>query len=70
MKPKKRVLRIGLEVLLWALSILLIMVFVRAGLDKFDGSSGWARAFTLWGYPVWFRVLIGVLELAAALLHG
>jgi putative oxidoreductase len=57
-----------MEVLLWALAAMLIVVFARAGWDKFDSSSGWARAFTFWKYPVWFRLLIGVLELAAALL--
>jgi putative oxidoreductase len=60
--------RIALEVLLWVLAAMLFMVFVRAGWDKFDPSSGWARAFRAWGYPVWFRILIGVLELLAALL--
>lgn len=60
--------RIALEVLLWAVSLLLITVFVRAGWAKFDESSGWARAFLTWGYPIWFRLLIGVLELAASLL--
>jgi uncharacterized membrane protein YphA (DoxX/SURF4 family) len=44
------------------------MVFVRAGWDKFDDASGWARAFSVWGYPVWFRVLVGVIEIGAALL--
>jgi len=68
MSPKNRVLRIGLEVLLWALAVMLITVFARAGWDKFDPASGWARAFTFWGYPVWFRLLIGVLEIGAALL--
>lgn len=58
----------ALEVLLWVLAALLITVFVPAGWDKFDASSGWAKAFRFWGYPVWFRVLIGVLEIAAALL--
>ena len=68
MTQKNRVLRIGLEVLLWVLSVMLILVFVRAGWAKFDPGSGWARAFAFWGYPVWFRLTIGVLELAAALL--
>jgi hypothetical protein len=68
MTVKNRWLRIVREVLLWVLAAMLIMVFVRAGLDKFDASSGWARAFSVWGYPVWFRILIGVLEIAAALL--
>jgi len=65
---KGRAGRIALEVLLWALALFLISVFARAGLAKFDDGSGWARAFTFWGYPVWFRILIGVLELAAAIL--
>jgi uncharacterized membrane protein YphA (DoxX/SURF4 family) len=68
MRVKDQWLRIGREVLLWALAAMLIMVFVRAGLDKFDASSGWARAFNVWGYAVWFRILIGVLEIGAALL--
>jgi putative oxidoreductase len=59
-------MRIGLEVLLWALCLRLVMVFAVAGWDKFDATSGWARAFTNWGYPVWFRVLIGAVEIAAA----
>lgn len=68
MTHNNRVLAIGLEVLLWALSIKLILVFARAGWDKFDAGSGWARAFAVWGYPVWFRLTIGVFELAAAAL--
>jgi uncharacterized membrane protein YphA (DoxX/SURF4 family) len=48
---------------------MLIMAMFRSGVDKFSDTSGWARAFAHWGYPVWFRILIGVLEvLAAALL--
>ena len=68
MTPKTRAARIGLEVALWALTALLVMVFARAGVAKFDSSSGWARAFAHWAYPVWFRVLIGLVEVAAAAL--
>jgi uncharacterized membrane protein YphA (DoxX/SURF4 family) len=68
MSWKRRAGRIAFEALLWSVSLLLIMVFVRAGWDKFDDASGWARAFRVWGYPVWFRVLVGVIELGAALL--
>jgi uncharacterized membrane protein YphA (DoxX/SURF4 family) len=60
--------RIAFEVLQWGLSIFLILVFAKAGWAKFDASSGWARAFSFWGYPTWFRELIGGLELAAAAL--
>ena len=68
MSPKSRAVRVSLEVALWVLAALLIFVFARAGLAKFDSASGWSRAFAHWGYPVWFRVLIGVLEVSAAAL--
>jgi uncharacterized membrane protein YphA (DoxX/SURF4 family) len=68
MKLKSRPATIAIEVILWLLSIRLILVFARAGYDKFDDSSGWARAFAIWGYPEWFRLLIGALEVGAAVL--
>jgi len=68
MNLNNRVVRIGLEVLLWALTLMVVMVFLRAGWDKFNDASGWAKAFRFWGYPLWFRILIGVVELGAALL--
>lgn len=68
MGGNRRAGRIAFEVVIWALSLLLIMVFVRAGWAKFDDSSGWARAFRVWGYPVWFRMIVGAMELAAAVL--
>jgi putative oxidoreductase len=52
----------------WLVTLFLALVFARAGVNKFDGDGGWARAFVAWGFPAWFRVLIGVLEVAAALL--
>ena len=52
----------------WLPAVLLVLIFVPQGLSKFDDASGWARAFRLWGYPDWFRVTIGVLELLAAIL--
>ena len=52
----------------WLPAILLVLIFVPQGLAKFDDASGWARAFRLWGYPDWFRITIGALELLAALL--
>ena len=53
---------------MWIPAILLILVFARQGWAKFDDSSGWAVAFRHWGYPPWFRVTIGVLELSAVVL--
>jgi uncharacterized membrane protein YphA (DoxX/SURF4 family) len=53
---------------MWLPAILLILLFARQGWAKFSDTSGWAAAFRHWGYPDWFRVLIGILELTAALL--
>jgi putative oxidoreductase len=68
MQLKRGASKIAIEVILWLLSIRLIMVFARAGWDKFDASSGWAKAFATWGYPEGFRLLIGALEVGAAVL--
>src|SRR5262249_9081193 len=43
-------------------------VFASQGPSKFSDSSGWAKAFAAWHYPIWFRILIGVLETSAAVL--
>ena len=56
------------SVLLWVPSLFLAYVFARQGYSKFDDTSGWARAFAAWHFPVWFRVLVGAWEVAAAIL--
>lgn len=60
--------RIAKEIVAWLLALWLCFIFFRAGIDKFDDTSGWSRAFRGWGFSVWFRVLIGVLEVIGALL--
>lgn len=57
-----------LDVVLWLFALFLAWVFIRQGIAKFSDTSGWARAFRVWNFPVWFRVLIGVIETTAALL--
>lgn len=52
----------------WLPAILLILIFARQGWSKFNDNSGWADAFRHWGYPDWFRMTIGILELAAVVL--
>src|SRR5687767_3036098 len=61
----KKVLR---ETATWILTLLLAAMFLNAGIRKFFESGGWTEAFRHMGYPVWFRVFIGVVETAAALL--
>jgi uncharacterized membrane protein YphA (DoxX/SURF4 family) len=60
--------RIVWDIVLWVFALFLAWVFIRQGIAKFSDSSGWARAFRLWHFPVWFRVVIGVAETLAALL--
>ena len=48
---------------LWTLSYF----FSLAGLTKFTGvPANWPANFERWGYPYWFRYLIGALELLCA----
>lgn len=56
------------EAVLWILTFFLVWVFLRQGYSKFFDDSGWARAFRVWRYPDWFRILIGIVEVSAALL--
>lgn len=64
--PNRR--ELAIEIVLWVFALFLAWVFIRQGWAKFDDTSGWARAFRVWHFPVWFRILIGVLETGAALL--
>jgi len=52
----------------WLPAILLTLIFVPQGWSKFNDASGWAVAFRHWGYPDWFRITIGVIELSAVAL--
>ena len=60
--------QIAVDVVLWVFALFLAWIFIRQGASKFSDTSGWARAFRFWHFPVWFRVLIGVLETGAAVL--
>ncbi len=54
-------------VLLWILTILMALGMGAAGVTKFLG-DGWIRLFEGWGYPGWFALVIGTLEVAGAVL--
>jgi len=60
--------RIAKEVLIWIVTVALILMFGNAGIRKFFAFSGWTRMFHNLGLPDWFRIVIGVLETAAAML--
>jgi putative oxidoreductase len=53
---------------MWVPALLLVLIFAPQGWSKFFDDSGWAIAFRHWGYPDWFRVAIGAIELTAVVL--
>lgn len=60
--------RIVLDVVLWVFALFLAWVFFRQGIAKFSDTSGWAKAFRVWHFPLWFRLCVGAAETLAAFL--
>ena len=60
---KKHLVR---EIVLWVLALLLALVCIRSGVLKLSGNIFWVRDFHRWGYPDWFRVVVGLIEIASA----
>ena len=56
------------EIGTWILTALLVLMFANAGIRKFFENGGWTWMFRHVGFPDWFRIVIGVVETAAALL--
>lgn len=46
----------------WLLGAYFAQMYVTMGWVKFDPAGFWTEAFARWGYPPWFRILIGCLE--------
>jgi putative oxidoreductase len=65
---RETLVKIAKTIGMWLPAILLVLIFAPQGWSKFNDASGWSRAFRHWGYPDWFRVTIGVLELSAVAL--
>ena len=61
-------MKIVKTIVLWALTLLLVAVFLNAGIRKFFEDGGWTWMFNRLGFPVWFRITIGAIEVAAAAL--
>ena len=65
---RAKVIKAAKVVGMWIPAILLVLIFAPQGWSKFNDASGWATAFRHWGYPDWFRVTIGVMEVSAVAL--
>lgn len=53
---------------LWLVTLFLALVCLRSGWLKVAGGVFWVRDFQRWGYPDWFRPVVGAAELASAAL--
>ena len=58
-------LRIAKEVVVWIITLFLALVCLRSGLLKVTGNIFWVRDFHRWGYPDWFRIVVGIAELTS-----
>jgi uncharacterized membrane protein YphA (DoxX/SURF4 family) len=56
------------RIAIWVVSVLLAFVFLMAGIPKLLGVEAHVQHFARWGYPDWFRVVVGAVETASAIL--
>ena len=60
--------RIVKEVVLWIIALFIALVCLRSGWLKVTGNIFWVRDFHRWGYPDWFRIVVGIAELTSMVL--
>src|SRR5262249_3939167 len=51
----------------WILVVPLAAEFIVAGASKLATGSSWSRMFLAWGYPSWFRFVVGATEVSCGL---
>lgn len=56
------------RVLLWVVSLALAALFLFSGINKLAGAEQMVTTFRRWGYPEGFYFLVGLVEVAGALL--
>lgn len=56
------------HILLWIISFWFAYRLIRMGIPKLIQGEMWTNAFEQWGYPVWFRITIGFLEIIGGLM--
>jgi len=58
----------NVSIALLVLSFLLAALFLMSGGSKLAGAEQHVKGFAHWGYPDWFRLVIGAIEIVAAIL--
>ncbi len=53
--------------ILWSIRVVIAIVFILAGGPKILKDPNWVQNFQEWGYPDWFRMLVGWVEILGAL---
>jgi putative oxidoreductase len=56
------------RVAIWLPTLLLAFIFLMAGVPKLAGTEAHIRHFVTWGYPDWFRLVVGAIEVTSGLL--
>ncbi len=56
------------KIVTWVLSGLLALAFCGAGASKLTGQAMMQHEFSLFGFPLWFMYLTGIIEIAGAVL--
>ena len=56
------------KIALWSLTTLLAALFLLVGTLKLAGAEQLVAQFTKFGLPTWFRLFVGVAEIAGAVL--
>jgi len=55
------------NIIAWIATILMALLFLGSGGMKLAGNAGIINQFSSWGFPDWFRNVIGMLEIAGAI---
>ena len=66
--PRTAARRTTMAIALWTATVLLAVFFTMMGLRKLLGLGGWAGRFANWGYPPSFVIIVGIAELAGAVM--
>jgi putative oxidoreductase len=58
---------IASTIMLWTSSVVVALGIGIAGLTKFLQPNRWEPLFTGWGYPAWFSLVVGIVEVCGAI---
>jgi putative oxidoreductase len=58
----------GKSVIVWSVSVLVAVIYLFAGGTKLAGMQMHVEQFAKWGYPDWFRLVVGATEVIGGVL--